>query len=95
VSAELISAEVDGDRAGLVLPTIPDDAPALVREGLARRRITAATGHCPCGARVVWPNRAERRAAQRTGRALRVTVVHDDECPATNENLIKAERGAR
>ena len=39
-----------GQRVVFVLPVIPEDAPYRVREGIARRRITALTGTCPCGA---------------------------------------------
>ncbi len=33
-----------------VVPVIPDAAPYKVREGIARRRIAALEGECPCGA---------------------------------------------
>jgi hypothetical protein len=34
-----------------LLPVIPDDAPPLVREGIARRRLVVICGECPCGGR--------------------------------------------
>lgn len=51
-------------------------------EGLHRRYLVSKTGQCPCGARVVWPSRAMRRKAARTGEILLATVVHEDGCPA-------------
>lgn len=94
MSHDLTTAEVDGAPAALVLPTIPDAAPAAVREGIARRRLTAVTGRCPCGATFRPPNRAERRAAARTGRVLHVRVEHEDDCPAITESIEKAWRAS-
>lgn len=71
----------DGSTVGVIEQDVPDDAPAVVREGLARRALTA-DGRCPCGAELVLPNRAERRAAVRARRLLRVRVQHEDNCPA-------------
>lgn len=71
----------DGTRVGVIEQDIPDDAPPTVREGLARRAL-AADGRCPCGAEFVLPNRAERRAAVRARRLLRVEVQHEPDCPA-------------
>jgi hypothetical protein len=82
------------DRVLYLGPEITEDAPPAVREGLARRRLVTTTGACPCGAHPTWPSRQQRRAAQRAGTALRVLVSHEDECPATNENLARAWRGA-
>jgi hypothetical protein len=61
---------------------IPEDAPALVREGLARRALVDAGGPCPCGARTSVPSRRERRRAQRTGDPLIVTIRHRPGCAA-------------
>lgn len=74
--------EQAGNRTAYVLPVVPEDASADVREGIARRRVVALTGACPCGARAIWPSRRERRAAQRAGRVARVLVEHEPECPA-------------
>jgi len=38
------------------------------RASVARRRILAAEGSCPCGAVITRPSRAERRRAAREGR---------------------------
>ena len=57
----------DGDTVAFVLPRIPDDAPEEIREGIARRRITAVEGTCPCGAGLTLPNHAARRKAARAG----------------------------
>jgi len=72
----------DGTRAAVLGLDITEAAPPLVREGLARRALVNGGGTCPCGALAVMPNRAERRAAVRTGRLLRVQVQHEHDCPA-------------
>jgi hypothetical protein len=81
-------------RVAHVLPTIPDGAPSPIAEGIARRRIAAITGECPCGARRVLPNRAARRRAKRDGEALRSFVVfaHEEDCSADTETLIRMTR---
>lgn len=73
----------DGVRAGVVSVVPPEDAPPAVREGFARRAMVNGGGVCPCGARMVIPNRAERRR----GRTTRAVTVHEDDCPATEQNL--------
>jgi hypothetical protein len=82
-----------GLRAAMVMPTIPDDAPTAVREGLARRRIVMTTGTCPCGARLTQPNRAQRRAMQRKAdQVWQVDVDHETGCPAIDAVLLEAIR---
>jgi len=80
----------DGDTVLFALPHVPDDAPEPIREGIARRRITAIQGRCPCGAGMVLPNRAARRAAKRSGRMVHMTVEHEDDCPAVDDVLLAA-----
>jgi len=94
VTAEQVSArwepvegQVDGQSAMFVLPTLTERDDPRVREGIARRRITGLTGECPCGARRVWPNRADRRAAVKAGRVLHIEIVHEEDCPATDDAL--------
>jgi hypothetical protein len=87
-----IAESWDGDTVAFVLPRIPDDAPEEIREGIARRRITAVHGTCPCGGHLVLPNRAARRRAARTGTPTRMTVEHEEGCPAIDETLITAIR---
>jgi len=82
----------DGRRALVVDCTIPDDAPELVREGLARRAICNQGGTCPCGATWPLPNRAQRRSLKTPGALLRVEVEHENGCPATTEFLVPAIR---
>jgi hypothetical protein len=65
VEGELIVRNLDGTRVAYLLPVIPDDAPPLVREGIARRRLAALEGRCPCGGRSPF-NRATRRQLART-----------------------------
>ncbi len=82
---------VSGDRllyAGLALR---EDLPTRVLEGLVRRRLVATAGQCPCGARLIVPSRAARRAAQRSRTpVLRVAVEHEDDCPALDPRLERA-----
>ncbi len=79
---------IAGERAAVLDSSIPDDAPPAVREGLARRAIVNRGGTCPCGARAVLPNRAERR--RNRGQVLRVAVWHEPGCPAGDEALLAA-----
>ncbi len=34
---------------------IPEDAPPRIREGIARKRMMAIEGECPCGGMTHWP----------------------------------------
>jgi hypothetical protein len=74
------------DRTPLVIyagPHIPESAPAIVREGLVRRRLACTEGGCPCGSRVELPNRAARRAMKRDRGVTWVAApVHAAGCPA-------------
>ena len=81
---------LDDARALVVDASIPDDAPAMVREGLARRAIVNRGGTCPCGARAALPNRAERRRSR--GAVLQVLVEHEADCPAGTEVILPALR---
>lgn len=72
-------------RVAFVLPVVPEDAPAAIREGIARRRVTATTGRCPCGARVDYGDRV-------AGQVVSVEVQHTASCPASDAKLIKAVR---
>jgi hypothetical protein len=64
----------------VVVPEIPEDAPARVREGLARRRLAVTTGRCPCGARLDLP-------ATPSGTVTHVTLEHEPDCPAIDPAL--------
>jgi len=74
-----------GQRVAYVLPTIPDHAPYVIREGIARRRIAATTGRCPCGATVDYD-------AAVAGKVNIAEVHHEARCPAATEKLVKAVR---
>lgn len=74
-----------GQRIVYVLPVIPEDAPYVVREGIARRRVAATTGECPCGAVVDYGDRLP-------GQAGVAEVLHERSCPAATAKLIKACR---
>jgi hypothetical protein len=73
---------LQGERVIVTEVVVPHDAPAEVKEGLARRGDVNAGGVCPCGARMVLPERAARRRAARRGQAIEVTVHHERGCPA-------------
>lgn len=68
----------------VVGPDVPDDAPAIVKEGLTRRRLVSATGVCPppCGAVLPCLNREQRRRMRRDGGVLHLIAHHDNACPA-------------
>lgn len=82
--------EIDGQRIGYVLADPPENGPADVREGIARRNIVATGGTCPCGARMVLPNRANRRRSARAGQVICVNVEHENDCPAVTSTLLAA-----
>lgn len=84
--AILVTA-ASGERALYVGPTLSESLPPEVLEGLTRRRLVATTGVCPCGASLVVPNRAARRAAARIGRVLHVDVEHEDDCAALDPRI--------
>jgi len=60
----------------VIVPPLSEDAPPRTREGAVRRRLVAASGRCPCGARLVVPK-------TRAGDVVRVVVEHEPGCPAT------------
>ena len=41
----------------VIAPEVPEDGSAEIREGIARRRVVATTGRCPCGARLELPEK--------------------------------------
>ncbi|GAA1106814.1 hypothetical protein GCM10009629_58030 [Pseudonocardia alni] len=92
---DAIPARIGSERAVVIAPTIREAYPAEVREGLARRRVVQTGGTCPCGARMVLPNRAARRRAARLGEPGRAVAHHTADCPATDENLAAARVGRR
>lgn len=88
----LREVNISGERIMLVDTEIPDDGPQELREGLARRAIVNAGGVCPCGAKFLMPSRATRRAAQRRGEIISITVEHEVGCPAATEFLVQSAR---
>lgn len=90
MNVDLVMVESeDGTRWILALPSIPSDADITdrQREGIARQRITAISGLCPCGARMVPPNREQRRQARRSG-YVHTTVEHETGCPAGEVRIV-------
>lgn len=82
----------------IVVQRIPDDAPPLIREGLARRRIQAVEGVCPCRGPLVWrdehPNAPiwddEPEDDERRLKTTRVRAVHFGDCPAGDAVFVPA-----
>ncbi len=72
-------------RTLLVLPVVPEDAPYAVREGIARRRVAAVSGECPCGAVVDFGELLP-------GEVGIGEVFHERWCPADTDRLVKACR---
>jgi hypothetical protein len=93
VEGELIVRDVDGVQvAAYLLPLIPDDAPPLVREGIARRRLAALEDRCPCGGGSPLNRAARRRLARTRGQVAHLNFVHEDGCPAVDADLYDAIR---
>lgn len=86
---------VDGQRSLYVGPELDELQPADVLEGLVRRRLVGLGQPCPCGAVLIVPNRAQRRAARQQGVALQVPVEHEDDCPAVSTAVEAHLRGLR
>ena len=82
-----------GERALIVESEIPDNAPADIKEGLARRAAVNAGGVCPCGARAILPNRAARRRATRARQAIQVRVPHEPGCLALLPGYLPVDLG--
>ncbi|MDQ7877308.1 hypothetical protein Q9R08_04890 [Microbacterium sp. QXD-8] len=75
----------------IVVQTIPEDAPPAVREGLARRRIQAIEGVCPCDGLLIWRDEhPDLSVWSGVGRGSDVVQVHRDACPAHDLNLVPA-----
>jgi hypothetical protein len=71
-----------------IVPSADRCTDKRVREAIAIRNDATLTGHCPaCGAEAQLPNRAQRRAAKRSGRVLHARMVHDADCLAHNESI--------
>ena len=77
----------NGEKLAIVDNEIPDDAPTVLREGLARRAIVNTGGICPCGAKFKMPTRALRRKAVRAGAVIEITVEHESDCPAASKSM--------
>ncbi len=78
----------DGTLAAYAGPSLREGLPPYVLEGLARRRLVALGQTCPCGARLIVPNRETRRAARRRGQVVMpVEVEHEPDCAAVCAEL--------
>jgi surfactin synthase thioesterase subunit len=61
-------------------------SPAFTAAWLRRQRANA-TGRCECGAVIEMPNRAQRRAAKAHGELAHATMLHEADCPASDQSL--------
>lgn len=86
-----VIVDVKRSLATLLTPP-PDDADDHTARVLTARSVTNAMGQCPeCGARVVVPNRAQRRKARLAGVVVtRVRVRHGEDCPAGDTTVPEA-----
>lgn len=84
---DAVLVDDDGNRTAYVGPELVEDLPPVVLEGLTRRRLVGIGQSCPCGARMVVPNREARRAARKASVLLPVTVEHEDDCAAIAPEL--------
>ena len=84
---------MQGERILIFESEIPDNAPPDIKEGLSRRAIVNGGGTCPCGARMILPNRAARRRATRHGHAIEVTIQHEPDCPALLRGYLMVDLG--
>jgi hypothetical protein len=89
----LRETQLEGERVAVLDIETPDGAPAEVKEGLARRAVVNAGGTCPCGARMILPDRAARRRAARGSGMLPVTVRHETDCPALLRGYLLTDLG--
>jgi hypothetical protein len=92
---ETLTGEVEGIPTVFVVLAIPDDAPHVVREALARRRLATMTGECPCGARRPKLSRQARRRLARGEQFGEVSesfliVEHEHGCPAGDVDTLRA-----
>lgn len=95
---DVIGGRVEGIDSAFVVSALPDDAPAVVREGLVRRRLATTRGECPCGARRPALNRELRRRLQRgeaVGEVHTLTIEHEDDCEAIAPETVAYLRGWR
>jgi hypothetical protein len=81
------------ERVVILESEIPERAPEAIKEGLSRRAIVNCGGTCPCGARMILPNRAARRRATRLRHAIEVTVQHEPDCPALFRGYLMVDLG--
>ena len=84
---------MQGERVVILESEIPENTPEATKEGLSRRAIVNGGGTCPCGARMILPNRAARRRATRLRYAIEVTIQHEPDCPALLRGYLLVDLG--
>lgn len=78
----------------VIAATPPPGAPPAVIDAWLIRQRANLTGRCECGATITLPNRAARRAAEARGEPVRATMLHEADCPASDEALAALYRAA-
>lgn len=89
---EILPVQIHGVKVAAIVPALPDNAPGVVREGIARRRVVATGQPCPCRASSPF-SRQVVRAARKAGVIPASVVEHADGCPAGDDVLIPALGG--
>jgi hypothetical protein len=79
--------DVDGVRVLSLTQVPPAGTTPAFAAAWASRQQANATGRCACGARLVMPNRAARRAARVRGEPAHATMLHEADCTASDDSL--------
>jgi hypothetical protein len=77
-----------GKNALYVGDSIRESDPPAVREGIARRRLVATEGRCPCGATSPFDPSVVPPVL------ITEVIEHESDCPAADVNLLAAIRKA-
>lgn len=94
-----MAGRFDGEPAVAISPSIAEDLPPELREGLARRHLVATGQPCPCGAQPpMLPRRVRRALAARERKGLptgitQFSIIHEADCPAADPRLNDHGRG--
>lgn len=66
---------------GLLLAELPDDAPAPIKNALARRNAASVTGRCVCGAVGVFDAEPDANGIHH------IRFEHEDDCDASDAGI--------
>lgn len=71
----------DGVRTLLVLPSLPDGASHALKDAIATRNAASLSGRCRCGAEAIL-------AGPDAIGMMHLVFMHEDDCPAGDENIL-------